>query len=233
MEMRFMPGPYGRPVDPDDEMGEPSSSCEPARASIIRGRARCERPRVSGRTAVIGDARRAGEESALLAAVAAGDREAFAEIHRRYAGPIHAYALRRTGDRGAAEDLVQDVFVTVWRTARAYDARRAPVGAWITMIARNRMIDRLRRASVRPQPAVAEVHEAEFGTEPSFDGRVADSLAVADALATLPDHHRTAVELAFYDGLSYAEIAERTGTPLGTVKSRMLVALRQLAGELA
>jgi RNA polymerase sigma-70 factor, ECF subfamily len=188
---------------------------------------------VSGKTAVVGGMRRAGEEPALLAAVAAGDREAFAEIHRRYAGSIYAYALRRTSDRGAAEDLVQEVFVTVWRTAGAYDPRRAPVGAWITMIARNRLIDRLRRAAVRPQLTVAEVDEAELGTEPSFAGRVTDTLAVTDALATLPDHHRTAVELAFYDGLSYAEIAERTGTPLGTVKSRMLVALRQLAGELA
>ncbi len=177
--------------------------------------------------------RRGSDESALLAAVAAGDREAFGEIHRRYAAPIHAYVLRRTGDRGAAEDLVQDVFVTVWRTARAYDPLRAPVGAWITMIARNRMIDRLRRAAVRPQPAAAEVDESGLGTEPSFAGRVTDRLAVAGALATLPEHHRTAVELAFYDGLSYAEIAERTGTPLGTVKSRMLAAMRQLAVELA
>jgi RNA polymerase sigma-70 factor (ECF subfamily) len=179
------------------------------------------------------DRRRATEESALLAAVATGDREAFAELHRRYAAPVHAYVLRRTGDRDAAEELSQEVFVTVWRTAGAYDAERAPVGAWITMITRNRLIDRLRYASSRPQLAVAEFDETELGREPSFAGRVTDSLAVADAVATLPDDHRTAVELAFYGGLSYAEIAERTGTPLGTVKSRMLVALRQLAGKLA
>lgn len=188
---------------------------------------------MSGLAEVIEDVRNASDEVALLVAVAAGDREAFGEIHRRYAGQMFAYVLRRTGDRGAAEDLVQEVFVTVWRSADAYDPRRAPVGAWITMIARNRMIDRLRRASVRPQLTVAGVDETGLGTEPSFAGRVTDRLAVADALATLPEHHRAAVELAFYDGLSYAEIAERTGTPLGTVKSRMLVALRRLAVELA
>jgi RNA polymerase sigma-70 factor (ECF subfamily) len=182
---------------------------------------------------VADDVRGASEEVALLAAVAQGDRQAFAEIHRRYAVPMYAYVLRRTGDRGAAEDLVQDVFVTVWRSAHAYDAQRAPVGAWITMIARNRMIDRLRRAAARPQLALAEVGEDGLGTEPSFAGRVADQLAVADALATLPEQHRTAVELAFYGGLTYTEIAERTGTPVGTVKSRMLVAFRQLAEELA
>jgi RNA polymerase sigma-70 factor (ECF subfamily) len=188
---------------------------------------------VAGRIAVIEDVRRASEESALLAAVAAGDREAFGELHRRYAAPVQAYVLRRTGDRDAAEELAQEVFVSVWRTAASYDARRAPVGAWIMMITRNRLIDRLRYASTRPQLAVGEFDEMELGREPSFDGQVADSLAVADALATLPDEHRTAVELAFYDGLSYAEIAERTGTPLGTIKSRMLVALRQLSGKLA
>jgi RNA polymerase sigma-70 factor (ECF subfamily) len=182
---------------------------------------------VAGRTAVIEDVRRASEESALLAAVAAGDREAFGELHRRYAAPVQAYVLRRTGDRDAAEELAQEVFVSVWRTAASYDARRAPVGAWIMMITRNRLIDRLRYASTRPQLAVGEFDEMELGREPSFDGQVADSLA------TLPDEHRTAVELAFYDGLSYAEIAERTGTPLGTIKSRMLVALRQLSGKLA
>ena len=179
------------------------------------------------------DVRGASEEVALLAAVAQGDRHAFAEIHRRYAVAMYAYVLRRTGDRGAAEDLVQEVFVTVWRTAHAYDAQRAPVGAWITMIARNRLIDRLRRASARPQLALAEVGEEGLGTELLFAGRVTDELAVADALAALPEQQRTAVELAFYGGLSYAEIAERTGTPLGTVKSRMLVAFRHLAAELA
>lgn len=187
---------------------------------------------MGGSADVVDGVRRAGNEAALLAAVAEGDREAFGAIHHRYAPLVFAYVLRRTGDRGAAEDVVQDVFVTVWRTARAYDPRRATVGAWITMIARNRLIDRFRYASVRPQLTAAEVDETDLGTEPSFAGRVADRLAIADALATLPDDHRTAVELAFYGGLSYAEIAERTGTPLGTIKSRMLVALRHLAEEL-
>jgi RNA polymerase sigma-70 factor (ECF subfamily) len=173
-------------------------------------------------------------DESVVAAVAAGDQDAFRELWRRFAPTVHGFAVRRLGDRAAAEDLVQDVFITAWRSAPSYDPDRAPVGAWLMTIARNRLIDRLRRASVRPQlaavdpgdePELAGATSADSG----FETALTDRITMRAALDQLPEGLRSLVELAFFEGLSHSQIAERTGIALGTVKSRMTAALRQLA----
>ena len=178
----------------------------------------------------------AASDEIVVAAVAVGDQAAFEELWRRFAPTVNGFAVRRLGDRAAAEDLVQDVFITAWRSAPSYDPDRAPVGAWLMTIARNRLIDRIRRASVRPQlaavdpgdqPELAGATSADSG----FEAALTDRITMRASLDRLPETLRSLVELAFFEGLSHSQIAERTGIALGTVKSRMTAALRQLATE--
>jgi RNA polymerase sigma-70 factor (ECF subfamily) len=144
-------------------------------------------------------------------------------------------ALRRLGDRGRAEDAVQEAFTAIWRSARSYDARRGPGGAWLYTVARNAIVDGARR---RAEPAM------EAPDEPSPE-RGPDERAEASwlawrvhaALERLPEHERPVIELAYWGGLSQSEVAVRLGIPLGTVKTRTRSALSRLAdlldGELA
>lgn len=166
----------------------------------------------------------------LIQRVGAGDREAFEQLYGRYARPVLALARRRLGDRGRAEDALQDVFAAIWRAAGRYDPERGEGGAWLYAVARNAIVDSARR---RPEPP------AEARDEPSGD-RGPDERAesawlawrVHAALELLPEHERPVIELAYWGGLSQTEIAERLHIPLGTVKTRTRSALMRLAGLL-
>jgi RNA polymerase sigma-70 factor (ECF subfamily) len=150
------------------------------------------------------------------------------ELYRRYASELFGFATSALGDRELAEEVVQDVFAQLWRHAEDYDQRRASVRTWLYAIARNRIIDAHRRAAARPKRAddddsldtAAEVDEA-------LDHAVL-RWQVTAALARLSPAHREVIRLAHYGGLTMREIAERTGVPLGTVKSRTSYALRHL-----
>ena len=171
----------------------------------------------------------------LIQRVAEGDRDAFDELYRRYSRPVLGLALRRLGDRGRAEDAVQEVFASVWRSAGSYRPERGPGAPWLYTIARNAIVDGLRRT---PEPAAETPERA--ADEPGPDDRAESGWVawrVHRALEELPDHERPVIDLAYYGGLSQSEIAEFLHLPLGTVKTRTRSALARLAdaleGELA
>jgi RNA polymerase sigma-70 factor (ECF subfamily) len=169
-------------------------------------------------------------DSELLRLIAGGDRHAFEEIYRRYSRPVLGLALRRLGDRGRAEDATQEAFVAVWRSARTFDPRRGRGAPWLYAVARNAIIDGLRRT---PEPA-AEMPDGP-GTEPDPAERAEaawTAFRVHRALEVLPAHERPVIELAYWRGLSQSEIADALGIPLGTVKTRTRSALARLADEL-
>jgi RNA polymerase sigma-70 factor, ECF subfamily len=169
----------------------------------------------------------------LIRAIAADDGVAFAALFDRYAVRIKAFMLRAGASEQDADEIAQDVMVSVWRRAASFDPARAAASTWIFAIARNRRIDMIRQAR-RPAP---DPEDPLFQPDPEPDGLVTVSLAerealVREGLATLPAEQREALRLAFYDGMSHGEIAERTGLPLGTVKSRIRLAFRHLRGAL-
>ncbi len=166
------------------------------------------------------------EDQELVALVARADEEAFAELYRRYQPGIRALARRRVGDLDRADELVQEVFLDVWRSAGRYDPRVAPVAAWLRTIAARRAVDHARRAAVRPQLAQ---HEGREESESARDGDLVARLDMLEGLRELPAAQRETLALAFYGDMTYPEIAERTGTPLGTIKSRALLGMRRLA----
>jgi RNA polymerase sigma-70 factor (ECF subfamily) len=149
------------------------------------------------------------------------------ELYRRYAPELFGFATSALGDRELAEEVVQDVFTQLWRKAGDYDQRRASVRTWLYAITRNRIIDAHRRAAVRPKRADDESLE----TVAEFDAALDQAVLrwqVTSALARLSPVHREVIRLAHYGGLTMREIAEKTGVPLGTVKSRTSYALRHL-----
>ena len=163
----------------------------------------------------------------LIERVGAGDRGAFEELYRRYTRPVLGLALRRLGDRGRAEDAVQDAFTAIWRSAGSYDPERGQGGAWLYTVARNAIVDGARR---RVEPAI-EIPEAASRDRGPDERAEASWLAwrVHSALERLPDHERPVIELAYWGGLSQSEIAEFLDVPLGTVKTRTRSALSRLA----
>ena len=163
----------------------------------------------------------------LIERVGAGDRGAFEELYRRYTRPVLALALRRLGDRGRAEDAVQDAFTAIWRSAGSYDPERGQGGAWLYTVARNAIVDGARR---RVEPAI-EIPEAASRDRGPDERAEASWLAwrVHSALERLPDHERPVIELAYWGGLSQSEIADRLHIPLGTIKTRTRSALARLA----
>jgi RNA polymerase sigma-70 factor, ECF subfamily len=166
----------------------------------------------------------------LIERIAEGDRVAFDELYRRYARPVLGLALRRIGDRGRAEDAVQEVFTAVWRSAGSYRPERGAGGPWLYTVARNAIVDGLRRA---PEPT-GELPEAPSPESGPPEQAEASWVAwrVHRALEELPAHERPVIELAYYGGLSQSEIADFLSLPLGTVKTRTRAALSRLADVL-
>jgi RNA polymerase sigma-70 factor, ECF subfamily len=158
-----------------------------------------------------------------------GDRsgDELRELYRRYAPELFGFATSALGDRELAEEVVQDVFAQLWRHAAGYDERRASVRTWLYAIARNRIIDQHRRAAARPKRADDDALESAAETDAALDHAVL-RWQVAAALGRLSAPHREVIRLAHYGGLTMREIAEKTGVPLGTVKSRTSYALRHL-----
>ncbi len=166
-------------------------------------------------------------DEALMKRVAgSGDERAISELYDRYSGLVYGAGMRYLGDRTLAEDLTQDVFAAVWRSAGSFDPSRASFATWIFRITRNRATDLIRRRRSRVRTVgndfVPEVGE----TDPSEE--LSRSFDVAAALALLSPAHREVLTLAYFQGLSQREISREISTPLGTVKSRTTSALRAL-----
>ena len=185
---------------------------------------------------------RSRELSQLLARAGLGDRAAFGRLYERTSGHLFAVVLRIQRDRAVAEDLLQEIYVSVWKAAASFDAARSQPLTWLTHIARNRAIDSLRRAQAQPRTESLSAdddderpdpHEAVASSDPGpldLLGQASDRRQLTQCMEHLSPPQRQSVALAFFDGLSHAEVAERLQQPLGTVKSWVRRALQTLKG---
>jgi RNA polymerase sigma-70 factor (ECF subfamily) len=163
----------------------------------------------------------------LLRRVGDGDGGAFETLYRRYSRPVFGLALRRLGDRGRAEEAVQETFASVWRSARTYKPERGPGAPWLYAVARNAIVD---GARARPEPVAAAPEEVAKDPEPAERAEQSWlAWRVHRALEELPPQERKVLELAYWRGLSQSEIADRLRIPLGTVKTRTRSGLHRLA----
>jgi RNA polymerase sigma-70 factor (ECF subfamily) len=166
------------------------------------------------------------QAASLIRRLTRGDHAALGELYDLYAGLVNGLAMRILRDRAEAEDTVQEVFVQVWQQAARFDPSRGTPEAWLCTMARTRALDRLRKRSSRRE-------EPELGHAGSTEApRTEEALAVRAALDALPLDQRKALELAYFEGLSQSEIAERLAEPLGTVKTRIRTAMIRLRGVL-
>lgn len=178
-------------------------------------------------------------DPALLASVAKGDQQAFSQLYDHSSTLLYTLAFRILGNREEAADLLQDVYLEVWRKVVRYDVGRGTPIAWLITLTRSRAIDRLRSRSTR-------AHHTTVGMDTTVSSRVADQgpspfetqadqelrMAVGNAMTILPPAQQQALELAYYEGLSHAEIAARLNQPLGTVKTRIKLGMSKLRDSL-
>jgi RNA polymerase sigma-70 factor (ECF subfamily) len=164
----------------------------------------------------------------LVTAIRSGDESAMAVLYDRYSSLVYSVALRVLGDTGVAEDVLQEVFMQLWRNPGLFDSSRGNLAPWLAVITRNRSIDSLRKR--RPE---TDIDEVVVSVEPDMAGAAERGRAmekVRGALGLMPLPQRSALEMAYFEGLTHTEIAAKTGEPLGTIKTRIragLLALRK------
>jgi RNA polymerase sigma-70 factor (ECF subfamily) len=162
----------------------------------------------------------------------AGDESALSALYDRYSGMLFAMLVRILRDPPAAEEILQDMFLQLWRGAARFDANRGSLPAWLMVIGRNRALSRLRTREHREIPEDIEAFPANaVPSSVNLEDDAERSLLMEKlrtAMATLPTEQREAVELAYFEGMTQSEIAARTGSPLGTVKSRVRTAMQSL-----
>lgn len=166
------------------------------------------------------------DDAALLALVQRGDEGAMASLFDRYSKVVYSVALRVLRDPASAEDVLQEIFMQVWRNPESFVATRGSLGGWLAVVSRNRSIDALRRR--KPTDSTDDIVLASpynLGEEAERNAMIEKTRAV---MVTLPSEQRKTLEMAFFDGLTHSEIAEMTGDPLGTVKTRIRTALQSL-----
>ena len=174
----------------------------------------------------------------LMPWIAAKDPEAFEVFYDRHGGVAYSLAYRILGDRSAAEDCIQEAFISIWRSGARFDRTRGSVRSWTLSIVRNRAIDALRsKAGKAPKltfddEAILESREAEERTDDEAI-RHETAAEVRGAISQLPAEQSKVIELAYFGGFSHSEIAGMLGVPLGTVKGRMRLGLEKIRGELA
>lgn len=156
----------------------------------------------------------------MLERIQQKDEAALSALYDRYSGLVYSEAKRILRDTGAAEEILQDLFYQVWRTAERFDAARGSLAGWLVVAARNRAISKLRKKSGKAE----ELEENPVFLGPSLESSTTQNLMldkVRAVLGSLPDGQREAMEFAYFEGMSHSEIAERTGQPLGTIKTRI------------
>jgi RNA polymerase sigma-70 factor (ECF subfamily) len=185
---------------------------------------------------VAGDIRNLADEE-VMHLVQRGDPRAFELLYDRHGGAAYSLAYRIVGRQAAAEDVVQEALLSIWRSRLRYDQTRGSVRTWILGIVHNRAIDGLRRSSVHDRRrATLEVVEDRFETGERTDVEVArreEARSVRGALETLPDEQRRTIELAYFGGFTHSQIAEMLDEPVGTVKGRMRLGLEKMRRQLA
>src|SRR5271156_488984 len=163
------------------------------------------------------------DDASLLQRVREGNQSAMAEIFDRYGRAVYSVALRILKDTGHAEDVMQEIFFQVWRNSDSFVQGRGSLGAWLVVVARNRSIDLLRRR--KPTDSVDDIvlpSRCNLASEAEHNALLEK---VQKVMKDLPAEQQKSMELAFFEGLSHSEIAEKTGDPLGTVKTRIRLAL--------
>ncbi|MGE5293032.1 MAG: RNA polymerase sigma factor [Micromonosporaceae bacterium] len=176
------------------------------------------------------DDRLAREEAELVAQVAAGDIGApVAELYRRYSDRLYRFGVQALGNPGLAEEMVQECFVRLWRTAGRFDAERGSVAAYLFVIARSVASDVRRRPSSRP---LVPVEDIQLPPQADSVDRILETLIVREGLSTLSPAHQEVLRLVHEEGLTQSQIAKRLGLPLGTVKTRLFHGLRALRAAL-
>jgi RNA polymerase sigma-70 factor (ECF subfamily) len=171
------------------------------------------------------------DDLALVRRLADGSQEALAELYDRYAALLLGVARRILGAAGEAEEALQEALLQAWTQASRYDPARSSVSTWLVLLARSRALDRLRARGSRERTAEAAAAEPRADASSKGEERVVQGerrRRVREALAALPEEQRRVLELAFWEGLSQSEIASRTATPLGTVKTRALLGMRKI-----
>jgi RNA polymerase sigma-70 factor (ECF subfamily) len=175
------------------------------------------------------------EEEALIARLQRRDPQALAKLYDDYGRAAYALVLRVVRDRAIAEDLVQETFLRVWNRVHLIDSQKGALGAWLLAIARNRAIDYLRSSAGRERNAIElnETDHAPLYREMEAEILISDQARrVRDAMARLAPNYRTVMELAYFEGLSQAEMSVKMGQPLGTIKTWVRTALQSLRSEL-
>lgn len=174
----------------------------------------------------------------LMHLVRRGDPRAFEVVYDRHSGPAFSLAYRMTGTRAQAEDVVQEAFLSLWRSGARYDRTRGSVRTWVLGIVHNRSIDALRRAGVHerrranvPEEAIAERFESGERTDAEA-ARRDEAREVRKAIETLPEEQSKVIELAYFGGFTHSEIAAMLEAPIGTVKGRMRLGLEKLRAQL-
>ncbi len=174
------------------------------------------------------------DESQLLARIGQGDESALGALYDRYSRPVYSMVLRMTQSETEAEEIVQDVFLAVWRTAGSFDADRAKVFTWIITVARNKAIDRIRSLRRRlPASLMTDVSNHAEGVDNGADPlgntiHADESLRLSHMVNELPVNQCQAIQLAFFEGLTHPEIASRLGETIGTVKARIRLGMEKL-----
>jgi RNA polymerase sigma-70 factor (ECF subfamily) len=169
------------------------------------------------------------QERQLLERMAGGDGEALRELYDRHARAVYSLAVRILRSQQDAEDVVQEVFTQAWMHAARYDPSRGTVAGWLLMQARSRSIDRLRSRKLRPEGAASTFDARDPGEGPDAQAMMGEyARRVRAALGTLSGPQRTALELAFFEGLTYSQVAEHLHEPIGTVKTRIRQGLLRL-----
>jgi len=196
--------------------------------------------RMSSPEATLSPDERSSEDARLVRRMAGGENEAMAELYERFSRPLYATALHILKDAAEAQDIVHDVFITLWDKASVFAAERGTAFSWAVTLTRNRSIDRLRsrqrRAELLEQAAPADLGYFESITGADANDPAArhdQAQAVRAAVAALPPDQQNALELAFFSGLTQQEIAARLRQPLGTVKARIRRGLVKLRDTLA
>jgi RNA polymerase sigma-70 factor (ECF subfamily) len=191
---------------------------------------------------MIADVRSPDDDDALVARVAGGDEHALGGLYDRWSPLVFSVCVHILGDDDEAEEAVEETFWQAWRQAERYDVTRGAVATWLTTIARSRALDRLRASRRRQEETMSHLSETKRaavdattrrGDDPARSAEVAERrVLVRQALLALPPEQREVLELAYFRGLSQTEIAEHTGQPLGTVKTRVRLAMEKLRDRL-
>jgi RNA polymerase sigma-70 factor, ECF subfamily len=179
------------------------------------------------------------DDESLVSRISQGDQAAFSIFYDRYARILYSFSMKSLNSREESEEVVLDVFSQVWRIADRYVTSKGRVDTWLFMMTRSRILDRLRKRQ-RGLPsesvfiALTEIQSEQFSVDPIEDAVMAERREkVLSALKILPEEQRLVIELAYYQGLSQSEIAQKTGLSLGTVKTRVRLGLSKLKSGLS